>query len=440
MRRLMMLSLLFGLTAGACSRSSTEDAPPADPAKPDSQARQDAKPAEGLESGDFVICRPIRSRNLTIFPVASKVPKNEDRFITLEEGLRAGTVEIFEVGATEAIDAAVNQPPEAGDNEQAPSQPEDVQQEVEEDVTGDVNRLMVLNRAEKPLYLMPGEVIYGGKQDRTIAEETIILADGKPMAIEVYCVEQGRWAGRSEGEVVALVTSVMAFNDRRTSDAQPEIDEETLNRLAAEAKRGKFVGSAGALSKASRMTVQARKGQQAVWDQVSLANAAADVQVDSGAFTVNYSDPEVLERLEGYIDELQAPVAGQKQVVGAIVAVNGKIEAVDVFESTPLFKKLWPRLLKSHALDAANVVDEQEAKKVCKLGEAKEFLDSAMQANVEEKTTSEGGLVVTRRESSGVVSFSAAAEDAKTEDAAMGMGMGGFSRSVHSSAFSQGSR
>ena len=37
-----------------------------------------------------------------------------------------------------------------------------------------------------------------------------------------------------------------------------------------------------------------------------------------------------------------------------IVAVNGRFEQIDVFESTPLFNKLWPKLLKSYALDAAN--------------------------------------------------------------------------------------
>src|SRR5207244_6984980 len=48
---------------------------------------------------DLVIGEPIVFRNLTIFPVSSKTPRDEDRFITLDEGLSAGTVEILETGA-----------------------------------------------------------------------------------------------------------------------------------------------------------------------------------------------------------------------------------------------------------------------------------------------------------------------------------------------------
>ena len=66
------------------------------------------------------------------------------------------------------------------------------------DCQNQVNELLVVNRSEKPLYLMPGEVIIGGDQDRTIGQELVIAADGKPIAIDVFCVEHGRWGGRDE--------------------------------------------------------------------------------------------------------------------------------------------------------------------------------------------------------------------------------------------------
>jgi hypothetical protein len=39
-----------------------------------------------------------------------------------------------------------------------------------------------------------------------------------------------------------------------------------------------------------------------------------------------------------------------------VVAVNGKVESLDVFQSTPQFRNLWPKLLKSYALDAAHAL------------------------------------------------------------------------------------
>ena len=109
---------------------------------------------------------------------------------------------------------------------------------------------MVANRSDKPLYLMPGEIILGGKQDRCVAKECVIPVDVKPVKIDVYCVEHGRW---SEGQ--------------------------------------EFREKAGNLGKAGRAAVQEGKAQTEVWDSVREANAASGVRPSTGAFTANYTDP-----------------------------------------------------------------------------------------------------------------------------------------------------
>jgi hypothetical protein len=63
------------------------------PAAPDSAAAV-TPPNTELNVGDWLVGKPLRHANLTIFPVSSRVPKNEDRFITLDAGLKAGTVEV----------------------------------------------------------------------------------------------------------------------------------------------------------------------------------------------------------------------------------------------------------------------------------------------------------------------------------------------------------
>lgn len=124
-------------------------------------------------------------------------------------------------------------------------------------------------------------------------------------------------------------------------------------------------------------------------------------------------------------EAVERPVANHRQVVGAIVAINGKVEAVDVFQSTPLFQKVWPKLLKSHALDAFDAARQPDAGKPSTLNDAREFLRTAMQATVEKKSKSQGGLVVTKRDSEKVMSYSAGFG-----------GMGGrFEDSVHSSGY-----
>lgn len=291
---------------------------------------------------------------------------------------------------------------------------------------GDVNRLMVVNRSEKPLYLMPGELIYGGRQDRCIAEETIIAAGGKPMPVKVFCVEHGRWASRGEGETAAALSMLAGASGEKP-------DEQTLKDLSNEAKKGKFVAHAGSLSKAGRVAVQESNSQSEVWDKVGKTNAASGVAPQSGAYTANYTSPKVLKKLEDYVKDLDKPVTESKQVVGAIVAINGKVEAIDVFQSTPLFQKLWPKILRGHALDAANATSKKDARKTCTVKDAQEFMLAAMKAGEAKRNADDGGLVVTKRDSKNVVSFSAADEKASPS---LG-GMGGFNDAVHSSGYSK---
>ncbi len=395
MLRTYALLLSTCLLSGLCFPAMGEDKQKTQ----NPQAKQDAK-SQAAQIEDFVIGEPIRHKNLTVFPVMSKALKTEDRYITLEEGLKAGKVKVFEVGAEPRVSSA--------------SQTGEI---------GDVNRLMVLNNSDKPLYLMPGEIIYGGQQDRCIAEETIIPAKSKPTAIKVYCVEQGRWALRDNAETAAAL-SVIAGSSGETLDAQ------TANKLSKEAKEGKFVAKAGNLDKKGRVAVQEGKGQGEVWDKVSQTNSASGVSSRSGAFTANYTSREIVEQLQAYIKELQTPVEESKQVVGAIVAINGKADAVDIFQSTPLFKKLWPKLLKSYTLDAIAQAHDKSADKTCTIKDAREFLLDTMQANAEKQNTGQGGLVVTKRDSEKAVSYSALEENAAPA-------MGGFGNAVHSSGFSK---
>ena len=359
------------------SLAQNRQEPPSAPAPPATS------PAKEVLVGDFIIAEPIQCKNLKVFPVLSTKPKDEDLYITLDEGLKSHKVDVFEVGA------------KLGDNaRQQTARPNAAQPSYSsDDAIGDVNHLMVRNRADKPLYLMPGEIILGGKQDRCVAKECVIPVDVKPVMIDVYCVEHGRW------------TKGHAFSEK-----------------------------AGNLGKGGRVAVQEEKGQSEVWDSVAKANAASGVRPSTGDFTANYTDPTILKHLQSYSQKIERPVAERRQVVGAIVAVNDKIEVVDVFGSTPLFRKVWPKLLKGYALDAAVAVRTKgkNSGPSPTLKDAEKFLRDTMDSQVQKKTDGAGGLVVTKRESERVLSYSAGE---KSKDASPSMG--GFGGSLHGSGYSK---
>ncbi|MGH9762949.1 MAG: ARPP-1 family domain-containing protein, partial [Blastocatellia bacterium] len=71
-----------------------------------------------------------------------------------------------------------------------------------------------------------------------------------------------------------------------------------------------------------------------------------------------YNDKAVGAKLEGYEKTLSSTVAG-RNVVGVVVAVNGRIEAADVFGSHQLFETYWPKLLKSYEVEAVSAAGNE---------------------------------------------------------------------------------
>jgi hypothetical protein len=445
----MLLASITGLFASAYVLSFVQADPPSKSSPPGAATSQASPQPAGSA---YIIGAPIRHKNLTIFPVLSKTEQNADRYVTLDEGLRAHTIEVIEIGANrdQPQPTFVNQAPGNRRNrptmQGAPSQRsnsgqslnpapqtanlpnprrpnaapdnplESTNSAAQNLRSNEVNRLMVVNRSGKPLYLMPGEVVVGGDQDRTIGEETTIASTGKPVSVDVFCVEHGRWRGRERAESAPLFA---AFNpDSKPAEAQA---------MADQAKRGYFNATAGSLNKAGRQAVQSGEGQVAVWDNVQKIADGLKVKSHSGAFTHAYVAKPVRDGLEPYLTALSGKVAAETRVVGAVVAINGKIESVDVFESTPLFRKLWPKLLKSYALDALGAASAKPAAKDSSVADASAFLTKVLQASVSSSKQTKGGLVVTRRETKDATSYSAAAP--------AGGGLGGGA--IHASGFSK---
>jgi hypothetical protein len=412
-----------------------------------------------------VIREGITEGNLTIFPVSSKKLRGEDRFITLDEGLKEGVVEVQELNATPAAESASAQPaatsqPESARPQQsvanaaanAPANGNPFEDGVPTQTTGasaQVNQLAVINRSERPLYLMPGEIVVGGQQDRAVGQEYIIEAKAGPVPIDVFCVEHGRWQGKSFAGFQTLLTESLADNERGATIAVAPTARDATKAVEESAK-GKFVATVGNLGKHGRMAVQDKADQSEVWSQVAQENARSGAANgnDTGAFTENYAASKVVDKLEPLVEKLKEPVAKTPNVVGVIVAINGKVDSMDVFQSTPLFQKLWPKLLKSYAFDATNAASDEKNSATCTADDAKEFMKTATSGKAEAKQGENG--TITARRSDEAVCFSLhdrrpMAADADGGGVGMGGGFGGgmaggeaaddLSAAVHTSGF-----
>ena len=418
------------------------------------------KPAGPLD--DLLIGEPIVFQNLAVFPVSSRTPRQSDRFITLDEGLRTGKVEILERSAAENAAPSADAPPAqpappqgqtAAEPVAQPAQAAEIggQQPGQQSARGggragnSVNELLVANHSDKPLYLMPGEIIIGGDQDRTIAEEIVVAPGQKPIPISVFCVEHGRWGGRDRSEYARIAqaaasdaTQALAVTDGGSPAANPD---QSAAQIAMQANSGKFVGSVGSLNKQVRLAVQAGEGQSKVWDEVANQNMKNAVGGQTGTFAANYSESQAAQRLTPFLDKLQAPVTGTPNIVGVVVAIDGKVESMDVFESTPLFQKLWPKLLKSYALDATSSQPAAGDTKPATVGDAGRFMRDLASAQ-RKSDDANGDLALSRSESDAVLAFSAherrGPAPAAQPAAKMNDSGGGFLGSaVHSAGYSK---
>lgn len=263
----------------------------------------------GMPNGNaYKALSPITSGNLTIFPIAASHTHDTSRFLTLDEGVRAGTVVVTEAGSVRGLVRG--------------SHP------VRQSSGAEVNKLVLINNSNRPLLLLAGEIVTGGKQDRVIGEDRIIPAKSEPVDLSVFCVEPGRWVEKSTN-----------FS---------------------------YMGSQMAAPSIRRPAVTA-KSQQQVWDNVGASNANMAAQVDARTraevnSTTSYAGVMENSVVKGKVAAIAAPMERnydsmfrelrKQNAVGVVVAVNGRIIWADLFASTDLLQAYWPKLIRSYAAEA----------------------------------------------------------------------------------------
>jgi len=317
-------------------------------------------------SGPFRVLAPIESGNLLLFPVVRGSSKSigETPFITLDEGIKSGEVEVTEAGKVQGL---VRPRGPQSRNHYFP--------EPQNSYRGDqVNTLVLINNSKKPLLLLAGEIVTGGKQDRVIAKDRIVPAGADPIDLGVFCIEPGRWTESSATFGAAAKAPSHGFM------VQPTVRERAM----------------------------VQKDQQQVWDSVRgaishMAAAAAPPAAQAGAApsfgTTSYAKVMESNAVSEKVDEAAAPVMKsrdqvlaklrEEHAIGVIVAVRGEIVWADLFTDTDLLSRYWTKLVRSYAAESLTTGESHTAPSIA---DAQHFLDVPMGGT----ESSEGDLGVYR--------------------------------------------
>ena len=298
-----------------------------------------------LVASDYKLLDPITHGNLTVFPVVSARSHDTSQFLTLDEGIRSGEVVVAEVGNLHTMVRRHPLPNGFGGGAR-------------------VNNLVLVNNSERPLILLAGEIVTGGKQDRVVGKDRIVPAESDPVDLGVFCVEPHRW-----------VETSLKFDTHASVMAQPSV----------------------------RKKAMADKDQQQVWNEVNNAknNMSSNIQTAAAAPTVNGQERTeyalatrelagtssyavarensvVQKQMESITEPMQKSYESlikqlrNQNAVGVVVAVKGRIVWADLFASSALLSKYWPKLLQSYAAEALTTTGDHGDVSV---KEAQQFLD-----------------------------------------------------------------
>jgi hypothetical protein len=164
----------------------------------------------------------------------------------------------------------------------------------------EVNRLQIHNRSTRPAVLLEGDLLEGGMQNRMTAADRL-LAAGVREAIDVYCVEHGRWSGTRD-------------------------------------HRG--LGGRGSLAVRYHGHVnRGSNGQSAVWQRIHGYDR--DLR--------HTRTSSMLEHLADRRTPSFRPLSGQR---GVIIGVGGQIVGAEIFGSSTGLKARWSGILRAAQLDA----------------------------------------------------------------------------------------
>src|SRR5204862_3139870 len=171
MERSIFAALIGGLisitTLGGLAFVGSAPGSPAPPSRPE---------------GDWRLLDPVTYENISVFPIVSPYSPDTSLFLTLEEGLANGDVAVREQGSESMVRGRDGRPVYIPQSSTGAS----------------VNQLVLINRSKRPLLLLAGELVSGGKQDRVIGKDRIVPVGAPPLPLDVFCVEHGRWTGAAQ--------------------------------------------------------------------------------------------------------------------------------------------------------------------------------------------------------------------------------------------------
>ena len=288
--------------------------------------------AENTGNNSYSFSGPYAYKNLAIFLIHASSENCTTKFMTLQEALDQKNAIVAE--------------------------------------TGTVNKLVIENVSDDVhIYIQSGDIVRGGKQDRTLGYDYIIPPGSGKIPISSFCVERGRWQQRGNE------------------------------------KAGEFSVSNKVLpSKGLKIAANYNSSQRFVWDEVEdfqnklSSNLGTSVRSKQSASSLELTleNKVVKKAVQEYVNLFSRLIESKEDTVGFAYAINGKVDGAEIYSSSELFKKLWPKLIQASSLEAIAEIQETKEYRIPTVRYVRAFLRNEENARISEKQINEQLKSVTR--------------------------------------------
>jgi hypothetical protein len=258
---------------------------------------------DAISTKAFNVAGTATHKNLTIYVLAGEGIANARTYVTLQDALKNKMVNVKE--------------------------------------TSEVNELQIDNLSSNYIYINSGDIVKGGKQDRTIQYDVIISPNERNVPLASFCVERGRWTKRGDENVQYFMAS-----------------ENSLS------------------SKELKLATKQKKSQTEVWDKVhkyqdkaneelkkgNADSASVEVRSNASASSLELTlDNEHISRSkQEYQDRLLSLLKNTPNAMGFAYSINGKLYGADLFNNQKLFADMADKLLASAIAEAISEADKSK--------------------------------------------------------------------------------
>ncbi|MEO1436195.1 MAG: DUF6569 family protein [Bacteroidota bacterium] len=174
-----------------------------------------------------------------------------------------------------------------------------------------VNQLSIDNNSDRPVMLLSGEILRGGKQDRVIGQDMVIPPNSRRNRVPVYCVEEKRWSAPKQ----------WTYYHQGSMHLRRVVDQS--------------------------------QNQGQVWNEIEYELKRDNVQTKSKAYTAHSKNPQYASLEQEYIDAFVINNFSYPSNIIGVIGMSGSVViGCDLFATTELFQREYDSLIFSYVDEA----------------------------------------------------------------------------------------